>query len=93
MEETGYERRRKVRIKGNGAAVYVGSSLTVTVMILCFLLTNCGGINQCNVLLVDKIKIESLSFTYTPELLKIENEQTETAQIILVNNVKLLIYV
>ena len=30
---------------------------------------------------------------YTPELLKIENEQTETAQIILVNNVKLLIYV
>ena len=27
------------------------------------------------------------------ELLKIENEQTETAQIILVNNVKLLIYV
>ena len=93
MEETGYERRRKVRIKGNVAAVYVGSSLTVTVMILCFLLTNCGGINQCNVLLVDKIKIESLSFTYTPELLKIENEQTETAQIILVNNVKLLIYV
>ena len=76
MEETGYERRRKVRIKGNGAAVYVGSSLTVALMILCFLLTNCDGINQCNVLLVDKI-----------------NEQTETAQIILVNNVKLLIYV
>ena len=93
MEETGYERRRKVRIKGNGAAVYVGSSLTVALMILCFLLTNCDGINQWNVLLVDKIKIESLSFTYTPELLKIENEQTETAQIILVNNVKLLIYV
>ena len=93
MEETGYERRRKERIKGNGAAVYVGSSLTVALMILCFLLTNCDGINQCNVLLVDKIKIESLSFTYTPELLKIENEQTETAQIILVNNVKLLIYV
>ena len=66
MEETGYERRRKVRIKGNGAAVYVGSSLTVTVMILCFLLTNCDGINQCNVLSVDKIKIESLSFTYKP---------------------------
>ena len=76
MEETGYERRRKERIKGNGAAVYVGSSLTVALMILCFLLTNCDGINQCNVLLVDKI-----------------NEQTETAQIILVNNVKLLIYV
>ena len=93
MEETGYERRRKVRIKGNGAAVYVGSSLTVALMILCFLLTNSDGINQCNVLLVEKIKIESLSFTYTPELLKIENEQTETAQIILVNNVKLLIYV
>ena len=29
MKETGYERRRKVRIKGNGAAVYVGSFLTV----------------------------------------------------------------
>ena len=66
MKETGYERQRKVRIKGNGAAVYVGSSLTVALMILCFLLTNCDGINQCNVLSVDKIKIESLSFTYTP---------------------------
>ena len=32
--------------------------------ILCFLFTNCDGINQCNVLLVSKIKIESLSLTY-----------------------------
>ena len=36
------------RQKNNGAAVYVGSSLTACT-ILSFLLTNCDGISKCDV--------------------------------------------